>query len=450
MAAAPSSSSSSGLASLLHQEEETGRGFHLNKWQQAIPPLLPDSFSIPPSPAMPPDSMATHSFSLNSLSFIAHLPSRSLMPLFHSVLHHCRKGSVHLLQSRYSPLLLSSSIVEMLSKVEADSRATKEENDNSVDCLSQSAEDKSIAPEAACQQKPSLANRISSEMASETDSELEEEEEEEEEEETISDIDDYGNGKSEEEEEEDDIRDDDSEDEFIQFSDTDVSAQSSSAVVQSTPVAPVSLLIQPPLMKHISSFSSEESGYCENPSYPEWSDSEEDEEEDEDTFDEGLWHMFQDQACFTGVPKDSTLTPTHGLLQSVKDCVAPLAGSGNVSDRSRLCHDLSTNEDNRSSRSAVCSTHVNTSSGDRNTGRQPKSIGKERRRVCFKPDDQLTEVHCMVAWKFAYRSARKGDWERYSADMARFKERIKRVAAVVEPCLEQKLLKGDITHTDNE
>ena len=44
-------------------------------------------------------------------------------------------------------------------------------------------------------------------------------------------------------------------------------------------------------------------------------------------------------------------------------------------------------------------------------------------------------VHRMVAWSFAYRKARKGDWERYSRDEMRFRCKVKEVENKIAWCL---------------
>lgn len=46
------------------------------------------------------------------------------------------------------------------------------------------------------------------------------------------------------------------------------------------------------------------------------------------------------------------------------------------------------------------------------------------KKVHFPPDEQLAEVHRMIMWSFAYRACRKGHWEQYSRDRARFQRRI--------------------------
>ena len=41
----------------------------------------------------------------------------------------------------------------------------------------------------------------------------------------------------------------------------------------------------------------------------------------------------------------------------------------------------------------------------------------------------------MIAWSHAYRSARKGDWERVGRDAQRFRERIDSLSSIIQPVL---------------
>ncbi len=60
------------------------------------------------------------------------------------------------------------------------------------------------------------------------------------------------------------------------------------------------------------------------------------------------------------------------------------------------------------------------------------------KRVSFKPDKELVEVHTIIAWEYAYRAARRGPWEQYARDRCRFRRRIDSVSTVLEPCLTAK------------
>ena len=60
-----------------------------------------------------------------------------------------------------------------------------------------------------------------------------------------------------------------------------------------------------------------------------------------------------------------------------------------------------------------------------------------RKRVSFRSD--LTEVHQIIAWKYAYHAARKGPRERAAADRAHFKQRIMEVETILAPTLQKQL-----------
>lgn len=46
-------------------------------------------------------------------------------------------------------------------------------------------------------------------------------------------------------------------------------------------------------------------------------------------------------------------------------------------------------------------------------------------------------VHVMHTWSYAYRAARKGEWEMYARDRERFKLRIQRAALTLNPILDR-------------
>ncbi|KAG5873583.1 hypothetical protein JTB14_011196 [Gonioctena quinquepunctata] len=60
------------------------------------------------------------------------------------------------------------------------------------------------------------------------------------------------------------------------------------------------------------------------------------------------------------------------------------------------------------------------------------------KRVRFAENDDLCEVHPMVQWSFAYRSARKGPWEEYARDRARFIKRITQTEEILAPIFDHK------------
>ncbi|XP_074040174.1 protein phosphatase 1 regulatory subunit 15 [Leptinotarsa decemlineata] len=47
------------------------------------------------------------------------------------------------------------------------------------------------------------------------------------------------------------------------------------------------------------------------------------------------------------------------------------------------------------------------------------------KRVRFAAKEELCQIHPMIQWSFAYKKARKGPWEEYARDRARFRNRIK-------------------------
>ncbi|KAH0816907.1 hypothetical protein GEV33_005885 [Tenebrio molitor] len=53
------------------------------------------------------------------------------------------------------------------------------------------------------------------------------------------------------------------------------------------------------------------------------------------------------------------------------------------------------------------------------------------KKVRFADDDKLCEVHQMVMWSYAYQSARKGPWEEYARDRARFKRRVVNIETII-------------------
>lgn len=48
------------------------------------------------------------------------------------------------------------------------------------------------------------------------------------------------------------------------------------------------------------------------------------------------------------------------------------------------------------------------------------------------------EIHVMRAWDYAYRAYRKGDyWQTFARDNERFKNRVKSLAAILDPILQK-------------
>lgn len=57
-------------------------------------------------------------------------------------------------------------------------------------------------------------------------------------------------------------------------------------------------------------------------------------------------------------------------------------------------------------------------------------------QVWFPSDDLLVRVHSMVKWDFAYRQARRGDWEQYARDRDRFSTKIAQLTPILSPILD--------------
>ena len=227
---------------------------------------------------------------------------------------------------------------------------------------------------------------------------------------------DVGDTQSDSEEEEDDC--------YIEFKDC-------------TPSLPTSSVALCPVLFSISSLSSEESGFCD-PINSEWSDQE------ECDFDEGLWHKFQEQACFTDIPLKSSRACTKGPPCTLNE------KDGGKDTEERQCNvehaavsSLTTN-----SISATGNKHTTPHTTDKNTVNRSvpdeadaTSIGSDRcrKRVTFKPEPELVEVHYIFAWNYAYRACRKGPWEQYAADRDRFCKKIQVLDEIIRPCLLAKL-----------
>jgi len=62
---------------------------------------------------------------------------------------------------------------------------------------------------------------------------------------------------------------------------------------------------------------------------------------------------------------------------------------------------------------------------------------KKAKTVQFAPNEQLARTQLMITWGHAYRSARKGDWERVRRDDERFQHRIKSLSSVLNPILDE-------------
>lgn len=63
------------------------------------------------------------------------------------------------------------------------------------------------------------------------------------------------------------------------------------------------------------------------------------------------------------------------------------------------------------------------------------------KQVHFPDGSDISVVHEMVAWNYAYRTARRGPWEQFARDRSHFRRRIDNLAPVLEPCLSRKVAK---------
>lgn len=57
-----------------------------------------------------------------------------------------------------------------------------------------------------------------------------------------------------------------------------------------------------------------------------------------------------------------------------------------------------------------------------------------RKKVTF---NLSPTIHVMYTWNYAYKAARKSDWEMIARDRERFKNRIKKLSIIILPILEQ-------------
>ena len=227
--------------------------------------------------------------------------------------------------------------------------------------------------------------------------------------------------------------DDDSVVEFIKQQDLSTNANQGMCPVQNLCV---------PVLNHTSSFSSEESGFCDQ-NQSDWSDDETDSEEC--PFDEGLWHMLQEQACFnfsdcTNTKKQVSKTCSK-LLSSVTITPSSVASSvtmdttlSDVTPKVNNIHDstVTTSCDGtlRCENIQYCSPPNLTRDTSSPSSNSLKDVQK---RVTFKPECELVEVHHIIAWD------RKGPWEQFAIDRDRFWKRIESVEKIIGPCLKRKL-----------
>lgn len=176
---------------------------------------------------------------------------------------------------------------------------------------------------------------------------------------------------------------------------------------------------------HTSSYSSDESGYCENMA----TDSSGDESEDNEdcVMDEGLWQEVEEQAhFFVGTePLRKPATPSP------------------IADNKIIATDRFHHESVNVSHPVLAADHTAHNSEDAAIVSSLDLCSsppphKAQKSVSFKPESELVQVHVMVTWQFAYRSCRRGPWEQFARDRDRFRMRIENTAKILNPCLKKR------------
>ena len=203
-----------------------------------------------------------------------------------------------------------------------------------------------------------------------------------------------------------------------------------------------------PVLNHTSSFSSEESGFCDQ-NQSDWSDGETDCEEC--PFDEGLWHMLQDQACFnfldcTNVKKQvsktdskplSSVTITPSSVTKKPSSVTMDINDTTLSDVTPKINNIHDSTVTTSCDGTLRCENIQCCSPPNLTrdtsALSSNSLKHVQKRVTFKPECELVEVHRIIAWN------RKGPWEQFAIDRDRFWKRIESVEKIIGPCLKRKL-----------
>lgn len=148
-------------------------------------------------------------------------------------------------------------------------------------------------------------------------------------------------------------------------------------------------------------------------------DSESEDDEDDESDDD--WDNVTDSGCVLDDSWETfgltvNLTPKINLPHSSRDCV-------DTSESENACDSISSNN---------FSTNM-----DEVNERWKKEVMENvtpasSSRVHF---GEIT-VQPMITWSYAYRNARRGPWEQYARDRARFSSRIATVEAVLNPILE--------------
>ena len=223
----------------------------------------------------------------------------------------------------------------------------------------------------------------------------------------------------------------DDDDDFIQFSDE---SQSDGTITQDH--------LPHPSIEYMSICSSE-SGYFECASTSVYHNTDDDDVDSEDDFSESndnascleLWNAFESQAL-------SPMMTCHREYSRSKVTSLSINSNHQCSSKDTATRDCQVSDGQQTyefTNELPNKAAVNSFSVDTRTVGDCITHNKPRKQVRFKPDPELAEVHVIVAWEYAYRAARRGPWEEYARDRARFRRRVDCVASVLEPCLCAKL-----------
>ncbi len=191
-----------------------------------------------------------------------------------------------------------------------------------------------------------------------------------------------------------------------------------------------------PILSHTFSFSSEESGFCEQ-LHCEWSEDEDNDDLPDCDFNEGLWHNFERQACFTGIPlkKEKPKTKCVTRPQTRLTIQHSYTSCSSEAKSLRVNTLMCTTYNSNCAAFPSVNKHATVDTDKGSTA----ATHNHQKRVSFKPDHELVTIHFIIAWKYAYRACRKGPWEQYAADRERFNKRIQTVDSMLAPCLVKKL-----------
>lgn len=210
------------------------------------------------------------------------------------------------------------------------------------------------------------------------------------------------------------------------------------------------------VLSHASSFSSEESGFCEA-SQSDWSEGEEEGDKiGTCELSNELWGMFQDMGCFKGVRCSSTTKGSNKKIASLPNNDATSHNEDTLLDDDTLLHHPQLANDTPPPHRRSCTvnkqcpeddstpTHPNEPPRDQSPlqttdNNQRVSSKNPGKCVRFKPEAELVQVHLIVAWDFAYRNSRKGPWEELARDRDHFRRRVANLSEVLEPCLQRKV-----------